>query len=277
VSVAVVTDGAASLPPDLADANGVTVVPLEVAVAGRTEARPATLEELIPHIGAGASTASPPPGRFAAAIGRRQDGDGVLVLTVARTVSSVHGAATLAARQAPGPVRVVDTGTAAGAQGLVVLAAARAARAGQPLEAVEEAARRAAASVRLVATLETLDYLVKGGRLPKVVGRTGARLRVHPLFEFRSGEIRPLRPAFSRAAARRRILARWRASRTPGAALHLAVLHALAPDEAVGLLQDVLAEVEPATAFVGEFDAAMVTHTGPGLVGLAWWWEPART
>ncbi|HYY78125.1 MAG TPA: DegV family protein [Actinomycetes bacterium] len=273
MSVAVVTDGAASLPPDLAAANGVTVVPLEATMAGRTEARLTTLEELVPHIGDGVRTAGPPSGRFAAAIGDCQHGDGVLVLTVARSVSSIYQAATLGARRAPGPVRVADTGTAAGAQGLVVLAAARAARAGLALEAVEAAARRAAAAVRLVATLETLEYLVKGGRLPKVIGHTGGRLGVRPLLEFRAGTIRPLRPALSRAAARRRILARWRASRPPGAALHVAALHALAPDEASDLLQDVLEEVEPATAFVAEFGAAMVAHTGPGLVGLAWWWE----
>jgi DegV family protein with EDD domain len=274
VSVAVVTDGAASLPPGLAASYRVTVVPLEVAVAGG-EARPTSLEELLPHLGDGVRTASPTPGRLAAAIRGCQEGDGVLVLTVARSVSSVYQAACLAARQASGPVRVLDTGTAAGAQGLVVLAAARAARAGRPLEAVEAAARRAADRVQLVATLDTLDYLVKGGRLPKVMGWTGARLGVQPLFEFRAGEIRPLRPAFSRMAARRRILGRWRASRPPGAALHVAVLHALAPEEAAALLREVLAETEPASAFVGEFSAAMVAHTGPGLFGLAWWWEPA--
>ena len=71
------------------------------------------------------------------------------------------------------------------------------------------------------------------------------------------------------------MLARWRHSRPRdrAARLHVAALHALAPEEAARLLEAVRAEAQPATAFVGEFDAVMVAHTGPGLTGLAWWWE----
>ena len=255
MTVAVVTDGAASLPDDLACSHGVTVVPLELTSGGRTS--------------------SPPPGRIAAAIERGQNGDGVVVLTVARSMSSTYQAATLAARRAPGPVEVLDSGTAAGGQGLVVLAAARAAQQGRSLAEVAATARATAERVRLIATLDTLDQLVAGGRLPSLAGRLGTLLGVQPLFEFSHGAIHPRRPAFSRAAALRRILARWRASRPASpAALHVAALHALAPHEAEALLAAIRSELhaEPATAFIGEFDAAMVAHTGPGLSGLAWWW-----
>jgi fatty acid-binding protein DegV len=70
----------------------------------------------------------------------------------------------------------------------------------------------------------------------------------------------------------------WRRSRPPGggagARLQAAALHAGAAEEADGLLAAVRAEAAPTTAFVGEFSPVMVTHTGAGLVGLAWWWEP---
>jgi fatty acid-binding protein DegV len=62
-------------------------------------------------------------------------------------------------------------------------------------------------------------------------------------------------------------------SRVPGSRLHVAALHADAPEPAERLLEQVRAEVEPDTAFVGSFSPVMVVHTGPGLVGLAWWWE----
>jgi DegV family protein with EDD domain len=288
MSVAVITDGAASLPDELARERGVTVVPLEVTIGGHAanNGGPVPLEEVVRRLGDGVRTAGPPPGRFAAAIQRSQgqgagrDGDGVLILTVARSMSSTYQAAALAARRAAGPglgpVEVLDTGTAAGGQGLVVLAAARAAQQGRPFAEVAAAARTAAERVRLVATLDNLDQLVAGGRLPRAVGRLGTLLGVQPLFEFSRGAIHPRVPAFSRAAARRRILARWRSSRPKGAAaLHVAALHALAPQEAEALLQAVRTELgtEPATAFVGEFSAAMVAHTGPNLTGLAWWWE----
>jgi DegV family protein with EDD domain len=156
-----------------------------------------------------------------------------------------------------------------------VLAAARAARAGGSLEEVLAAARRAVAAVRLVATLDDLAYLVAGGRLPRLVGRLAGILGVQPLFEFRGGAIRPLIPALSHRAARRRMLRRMRRSRPRGqhAVLHVAALHALARDEAELLIEAVKTE-SPMTSFIGEFDAVMVAHTGPGLTGLAWWWEP---
>ena len=128
--------------------------------------------------------------------------------------------------------------------------------------------------VRLVATVDSLDYLVAGGRVPELAGRAGRFLNVHPLFEFRRGRVRPLRPALSRDAALDRIVGLWRRSREPDARLHLAVLHAEDPDRAEELLGRVRAEIEPATAFVAEFSTVMVAHTGPDLVGLAWWWEP---
>jgi DegV family protein with EDD domain len=275
-SVAIVTDSAATLPPELAEDNRVSVVPMEVTIGGRSNGdRVVRLEEVLRHLNDGVRTSSPSPGRFLSAIGGAQRGDGVLVLTVARSVSGTYQAASLAARRSPGPVEVLDTGTAAGGEGLVVLAAARAAAVGRPLDEVLESARRATAAVDLVATLDDLDYLVRGGRLPRTVGRLAGLVGVQPLFEFRGGTIRPLAPAFSRRGARRRILARWRRSRPrdSGARLHVAALHALAPEEARRLLDAVRAEVQPATAFVGEFDAVMVAHTGPGLTGLAWWWE----
>jgi DegV family protein with EDD domain len=276
-SVAIVTDSAATLPPDLAAGNRVSVVPMEVTSGGRVlgNDRLVSLEEVLRHLHDGVRTSSPSPGRFSSVIGSAQRGDGVLVLTVARSMSSTYQAASLAAKRSPGPVKVLDTGTAAGGEGLVVLAAASAAAAGRSLHEVLEAARQAAAHVELVATLDDLDHLVRGGRLPRTVGRLAGLVRVQPLFEFRGGLIRPLVPAFSRRGARRRMLARWRRSRPRDrrARLHVAALHALARDEAQWLLDAVRVEAEPVTAFVGEFDAAMVAHTGPGLTGLAWWWQ----
>jgi fatty acid-binding protein DegV len=82
-----------------------------------------------------------------------------------------------------------------------------------------------------------------------------------------------LRAALSRDAALDRIVARvWR-TRGDGTRLHVAAQHALAPDAAERLLADVRGRIEPATSFIGEFGPVMVVHTGPGVAGLAWWWE----
>jgi len=279
VTVAVVTDSAAALPAEVAAGLDVTVVPLLLTVGGvQHRDGDLPLYELLPRLDGGVTTSGPTPAQLQAAIEKRMTTDGVVVLTIASTMSSTHDAAVLAAdsvaADAPGPVRVVDTATAAGAQGLVVVHAARAAARGASIDEVEAAARAAIERVQLVATVDSLDRLVASGRVPGLAGRAGRLLNVNPLFRFHGGHVGSLRPAFTRDAALERILGRWRKTYAGGSRLHVAALHAVDEEAATHLLEEVRATVDPATAFVGSFSSVMVVHTGPGLVGLAWWWEP---
>lgn len=273
MTVAVVTDSAAALPPDLVSQYGVTVVPMWLTVRGEPElegTRP--LEELVTHDAV--TTSAPTPGEFETAIKDTLRGsDGVVVLTIAGSMSATYQSAVVAATAVGGPVRVVDTATAGGAEALVVLAAAKAARAGADLDAVERAAVHVIDRVRLVATLPTLEHLVRSGRVPGLAGWAGKRLGINPLFEFRGGKVRRLRPALSHDAALDRIVGLVHRSRVPGASLHVAALHALAVDVARELLDRITADEQPVAAFIGEFGPVMVVHTGPGLAGLAWWWD----
>ena len=272
MAVAVITDSAAALDEGLVEQLSITVVPMQLTIGGTTyEDNRVTLEEVVRRIDEGVHTAGPAPGAFAEAIERGQSGDGVIVLTVSERMSSTHKAALLAAEDAAGEVRVVDTATAAGAEGLVVLAAAEAAEQGQSLEEVEARARLVSSRVRLVAAVDTLKYLVRSGRLPDIAGRAGTYLGLRPLFEFQHGGIRPLRPSLSREAALDQLLNHWRRSKVRGAPLHVAALHAAEPESAQRMIDVVRSEVEPATAFVGSFGPVMIVHTGP-LTGLAWWW-----
>jgi DegV family protein with EDD domain len=275
MSVAIVTDSAAALPPDLVARYGVTVVPMWLTVRGVPEPEGRrSLEDLV--VEEEISTSAPSPGEFEHVIkDASRTSDGVLVLTIAASMSATHEAALLAAHAVGGPVRVVDTATAGGAEALVVLAAAQVARAGGSLDDAEARARTVLERVRLVATLSSLDHLVRSGRVPGIAGWAGRRLGINPLFEFRGGAVRRLRPALSRAAALDRIvaLARRDAPADGSGRLHVAALHALARDVAEDLLERVTAPGDTATSFIGEFGPVMVVHTGPGLAGLAWWWE----
>ena len=127
--------------------------------------------------------------------------------------------------------------------------------------------------VRLVATVENLERLIASGRVPGVAALANRWLGMNPLFEFREGRARPLRPAFSRDAALDRIVASWRQSIEPGGRLHVAALHAEAEEDAKRILKQVTTEVTAATAFVAPFSSVMVAHTGLGLVGLGWYWD----
>jgi DegV family protein with EDD domain len=279
MTVAIVTDSAASLPVSLADEKGIRVVSLHLILGDRDvrdgELPLADVVDEVVRAPKSTTTSGPAPGEFLAAIEEGGGADGTLVLTIAGHMSGTYKAAWAAANLAQTPVRVVDTGTAAGAEGLVVLAAAALAATGAGIEDVEARANEVAERVQLVASVAGLEHLQRSGRVPGIAGWAGRRLGLHPLFSFRGGRVLPLRPAQGRASALDRMVVRWRRSRpSRPSRLHVAVIHALAADEAHGLLDRVTAEVKPETSFIGEFSPVMVAHVGPGLIGLAWWWEP---
>ena len=259
MTVTVVTDSAASIPSELVQQLGIVVVPMSVIIGDTVYPDgQLALDEVMARVNEGVSTSGTNTGEFLEAI-EPIEGD-IVVLTISRQMSSTYEAARTAANMAGGRAHVVDTGSAAGGQGLVVLAAAEAAARGDDIEAV-------------VATVENLQRLIASGRVPGVAALASRWLGMQPLFEFRSGGARPLRPAFSRDGAFERMLAAWRHSTVPGARLHVAALHAEAEEDAKSLLKQVTTEVTPATSFVAPFNSVMVVHTGLGLVGLAWWWE----
>jgi DegV family protein with EDD domain len=274
MTVAVVTDSAAALPAALREASGVRVVPLQLEADGGWVPDDGTTPGSGTP-GVRVTTSAPSPGAFDAAFRACFDAgaDGVVVLTVAGSMSATHHAATVAAAGFGDRCRVVDTQTAAGGQGLVVLAAAAAARGGGGLDEVARSAERVAGRIRLVAMVPRLEHLVRSGRVPAIVGRAGDALGVHPLFELRAGSVERMRPALSADAALERMLARFARSRVAGAHARVAVLHASAPAQAAGLQTRVEADGDVADVFVGAFGAVMEAHTGPGLVGLAWWWD----
>ena len=285
MTVTVVTDSAAALPPDLVARYDIRVVPLVLQVgADRYRDGELSLDELVRRFDEPISTAAPSPGEFATVIADARRTGPVVTLTVAAGMSSTHDSAKLAAKlvtdndpgateSSHGPdVVVLDTGTAAGAQGLVVLAAARAAAEGADQDEVVATAERVAGQVRLAASVADLERLARSGRVPDAARWIGDRLGVRPLFEFRDGRARPLRPAFSADAALDRIVQRCAAGAGRGARLHVTVLHALNPEAAATLAERVRA-LEPVSFLVGPFSPVMVAHTGRGLAGLAWWWE----
>jgi DegV family protein with EDD domain len=285
VTVTVVTDSAAALPPDLVARYDIRVVPLVLQVgADRYRDGEISLDDLVRRFDEPISTAAPSPGEFATVIADARRTGPVVTLTVAAGMSSTHDSAKLAAKlvtdddprgseSSPGPdVAVLDTGTAAGAQGLVVLAAAGAAAEGADQYEVVATAERVAGRVRLAASVADLERLARSGRVPDAARWIGDRLGVRPLFEFRDGRARPLRPAFSTEAALDRIVQRCAAGAGRGARLHVTVLHALNPDAAAILAERVQA-LDPVSFLVGPFSPVMVAHTGRGLAGLAWWWE----
>lgn len=284
MSVAIISDSAATLPREVVDDSRVSIVPMSVTIDGATEPEGARPLELVASA-TDVSTAAPTPGDYDVAIQHAlETADRALVLTVASTMSASHASALIAARPYGDRVHVVDTSTAAGGEGLAVVAAADAAAQDASLADTEAAALRVCDRVRLIAALRSFEQLARSGRVPEVAEWARRRLRVVPVFEFVDGKARPRRPALSWEAALDRItgavIASARATHatraTDGAGLHIAAMHASAVDAADQLLTPLRERFPAARGYVGAFGTVMVAHTGTGLAGLAWYWDAER-
>ncbi len=274
--VGIVADSASALEPTVLAAEGVGLVPLLLESDGRSVPETELDESEISHLLASgrARTASPPPGAFLKAIEAADDGEGVVVLTVGSRYSSSADAARLAAAQSESAVEVVDTGSAAGGQALVVLSTANAAKTGLGLDALAKHANEVSRRVRLVAEVGDLTQLARSGRLPRRLASLGNTVGLRPVFELRSGSIRLLRPGLSKRSALTLILDTWRRSIVPDHRLHVVAMHGGDRARAEEILEAVLNEAHPATSLITRFGPAMVAHTGTETDGLAWWWEP---
>lgn len=272
--VAVLTDSAASIPPELAVAAGVTVVPMSVVLDGESQPDGPATPARAPGAGR-VATSAPSPGDWLNALESLGGRPAVLVTVSARMSASYGAAVTAASYRRDGPVTVLDSQTAAGAQGLAVLAAAKTAAAGASVAAVAAEARRVTSSVRLVACLQSLDQVARSGRVPAAAAWAGRTLRVVPVFEFVRGEARARRPAAGWRRAVERMVTACRAGQRPGSRLHAAVLSAGWPEPAAAIHSAVRAADPGADCYLAPFSAVMVAHTGPGLAGLAWWWGPS--
>ncbi len=273
--VAIVTDSAACLPPGILDALDVRVVPMTLVAEDHVWPDDAPgVGELMAREGAGSfTTAAPSPGAYLyvlETLGERP----VVIVTVAATMSASFESASTAARYVDGRrVEVVDSGTAAGAQGLVVMAAARAAADGSPCHEVVAAARDVAERVRLVAVLGRMDALARSGRVPGIAALAGRTLGLRPVFELSRGRVKPRLPARSDAAAVARLVTECRDGSGSGR-LHVAILGTGSPGIAEALCTAVRRLAKEVEVHLAPFGPVMMAHTGGDVSGLAWWWEP---
>jgi DegV family protein with EDD domain len=279
--VAVVVDSAASLPAD--KAAQLQVVPMRLVLDGKTyldgrDLSATQFYKMLRQSSAPATTSAPPPASFLESFRQAAlDASSVLCLTVASRFSASFNSAQTAAVQMrdelPGvEIAVLDTESAAGGEGLIALEALRAAARGDGLDQVVAAAREVMPRVRLLAFLDTLYYLWKGGRVPRLAHAGTSLLDIKPLFELKGGEVHTVARPRTRQRATQRLVELMRERVEPGS-VHATVMHADSADAAEVLRQQIEAEFPCQELYVSEFTPVMGAHIGPGLLGVAFWSE----
>ncbi|MEY2247151.1 DegV family protein [Streptomyces sp. BF23-18] len=270
--VAIVTDSTAYLPPRTMERHGITSVPLTVVLGDQaleegTEISARSLA-LALQKRRPVTTSRPSPETFAATYRAvaESGATGIVSLHLSSEFSGTYDAAVLAARDAPVPVRVVDTGMVAMALGFCALAAADAAEAGGSVDDAVTAAEKRAAGMSAHFYVDTLDYLRRGGRIGAAQALLGSALAVKPLLQLRDGRIELLEKVrtSSKAIAR---LEEIVVDRAGTAQVDIAVHHLAAPERASALADRLRARVPGlAELHVSEVGAVIGAHTGPGLL-----------
>jgi len=271
--VAIVTDSTAYLPPDAMRRHGITAVPLTVVLGDQaleegTEISARSLA-LALQKRRSVTTSRPSPEVFSATYRAVAEAgaSGIVSLHLSSEFSGTYDAAVLAAKDAPVPVRVVDTGMVAMALGFCALSAAETAEAGGGLDEAVAAAEKRASGTAAYFYVDTLDYLRRGGRIGAAQALLGSALAVKPLLQLDGGRIELLEKVrtASKAIARLEEIVAERAGSGP---VDIAVHHLAAPERAERLAER-LRERVPGLAdlHVSEVGAVIGAHTGPGLLG----------
>jgi DegV family protein with EDD domain len=173
------------------------------------------------------------------------------------------------ARERLGPqaerVHVVDSASACGGQGLVVLAAAAAARDGADADAVVQRARRARAELKLWFAIDTLEYLRRGGRIAGAQAWLGSALKIKPILSVES-EITPVERVRTSRRAFERMVDLLRTRKEDGADGYM-VQHIQAPEQAAELAARGREIFGCEPRVISEIGPVIGTHVGPGLLG----------
>lgn len=279
--VAVITDSVASLPTEWAKREGIHLIPMTlilpdgvyrngVEVEPRQYYQHLREEHLLPK------TSAPSPGEFLTVYQQlaKTYHFGV-VITPPKELTRTWESACLATQMDSNPlqVEVVDSRTAGPAQGFIAVAAARASKSGADMTAVLESIRITQKDVGFVGILDTVKYLVEGGRGAELHQWLDSALRVYPILYIHEGRINLIGAARTKSKAVDRLL-HWLKDKLPVEGLSLAIVHTDAFQEAEDLKEKLLSHFHPDEHFVAELTPVIGAHAGPGLVGVAWWIHP---
>jgi DegV family protein with EDD domain len=277
--VAIVTDSSAGLPRELVEELNIQVVPVFLVQGGQMfrDGVDITPTEVYRRIRGGEDlfTSAPPSvpeflGVYQAAA---RESSAIISIHMSPELSSTHNVALAASKQVEGvPTRVLNCNTAAIGQGFVVLEAARAAAAGATLDEVLSRAADMVATIRFFFTLDTFEYLRRSGRIGGAAALLGSMLQFRPVLYMPHGVVE----VFARPRTKRRaveLMLQQMAEQPEGRPMHAAIAHADVPDEAEELRQTVAERFNCVELLVTEFTPVVGAHTGPGLIGIAFYVE----
>jgi len=274
MAVSIVTDSTSDLTPGIAEELGITIVPLNVHFGAATYKDGVDLatEEFYRRLAAGKelpTTSAPSPGEFAEVFEKlAREGKEVLAITISSKLSATYKAALDAKEMVEKDCRVevIDSFLAIGGLGLVVIAAAKAARAGASMDEVKNVVYQSMQKVDLRIAFDTLEYLARGGRIGKAQAFLGSALKLNPILSLKDG----ITVGVTRVRCRAKAVEYLRDFVLGFSEIEeLAIEDATTPEEAHMLAQELSAKFPPERIRWLKITPVIGTHVGPRVLGVA--------
>jgi DegV family protein with EDD domain len=278
--IKIVTDSASGITQEVGRQHGITVVPLYVHFGTETfrdgvDIHPADFFSRLKSSPQLPTTSQPSAGDFLEVYkSLTADGSEVVSVHLSYKLSGTVVSASTARDLLPGArIHVVDTQFIAAAQELMVMEAVRMVAAGQNAETILARLDKLIAGFHFYLTLETLEYLEKGGRIGKAAALLGSALQMKPIVEIRGGAVE----AAGRVRSKSKAVAQMRELVMQGTSgrsrVYLGIMHAATPEEARAVETDLVSKLKPVEMTTSEIGPVMSVHTGPGTVGVAFYAE----
>lgn len=271
----VVTDSVSDLPHEIAEELGITVVPLCLRFGDKVyhDGVDLTAEQFYRRLEEDKKnfpvTSLPSPADFADTYDRlAEQTNEILVITVTSKLTATYQVAqqSVGLMKRKCRVEVVDSEWAVMAQGMMVMAAAKAAQAGASLDELVSLTKRNISRVDFRTIFDTLDYLKRGGRIGKAQAFLGSILKINPIITLKDGVVEPAGRTRSRSKAIEQLYDfAMSYSHVDG----LAVEDAATPDEAEALVRRLSAKFPRELIYRSKFSPAVGTHTGPHVLSIS--------
>jgi fatty acid kinase fatty acid binding subunit len=218
------------------------------------------------------TTSQPTPADFLAAYEELAGYERILSLQISSTLSGTYASAQTAAESlGDGRVRVIDTRTVSASIALLAIAVQQRLEQGTTDEEIDELVARYQRDHYLLFTVNTLEYLAKGGRIGRAAAFAGTLLNVKPILTIRDGEVIPLKRVRGAAKAFHEFQTMFEETSTDSPRLKVGIAHAAAP-ERMEALRKLVSDVRPQAEIemLTQLGAVIGTHAGPGTVGFFW-------
>jgi DegV family protein with EDD domain len=217
------------------------------------------------------TTSQPTPGDFLAAYEELSGYDRIYSLQLSAKLSGTYESAKIAASELGDKVRVIDTKTASAAITMLAYAIQRRLDSGTTDDEIEALIARYHERAGLLFTVDTLEFLQKGGRIGKAAAFAGNLLHIKPILSIADGEVLPVKRVRGNQKAVQEFARAFTEGTRDTPNLHVGIAHAEAPDRAEAL-RKLVADLRPQAQvdLTTTLGAVVGTHAGPGTIGFFW-------